>query len=65
MPITTVSSIFENLNLPDNVIDNIMICHGGFYGMIPREVWDEDCMPQDDLEDYDYNYCDKPFQKSI
>jgi hypothetical protein len=55
MPITTVSSIFENLNLPDNVIDSIMTCHGGIYGMIPREVWDEDCMPEFDVNKYDYN----------
>jgi hypothetical protein len=41
---------FEKLDLPENVIAEVMSYHGGVYGMVPREVWDEKCMPQSMLE---------------
>ena len=37
---------FEKLDLPDNAVAEIFAFHGGVYGMLPREVWDESCMPQ-------------------
>ena len=43
---TTVSFAFENLNLPDKVIHNIMESHGNVYGIVPREIWDMLTMPE-------------------
>ena len=40
---------FESLDLPDNVVADIMGHHGGIYGMLPREVWDENCLPTENI----------------
>lgn len=48
---TIVGMEFEKLDLPENVVAGIMSYHGGVYGIIPREVWDCECMPQSLLEE--------------
>ena len=48
-----VEKEFAKLGMADNVVANIMSCHGGVYEMVPMEVWDENCRPEEEDDQWD------------
>ena len=40
-----VKKEMEKMGIPDNAVAEIMSFHGGVHGMVPREVWDWECLP--------------------